>query len=296
MNESGSVYCRSCGHGLVAQAKDQPVTSYCIRCGKPLPSQNVAACPSCGYPIAAYATPGSPPQTGPPPQQAAPPNPSNQWSNNDGEALARIRTFGLIGIIGLIILFVTVWGFSGLNYLNVLLTNTPGSVNLNALTGIILLVISLGSIVLQILSIAYGRAAFRFLSPVDSNFQTPLSLSFGLYVGFILSFVGLVLTIVSATMLGPSSGFAALAVALLVGGGLTLLGGVVALLIGLVGLLLGIWRFGSRYDEGLFKAAAILYIIPLASIAAPILIYYGAGAVERRLRDFIPPKNMQDAA
>lgn len=295
INETGSAYCRSCGKSLAAQTKDQPVNSYCIRCGKPLPSENATSCPSCGYPLTAYGKPESPPQTGPPPQQPRPPSPANQWSQNDGEALSRIRTFGLIGIAGLIIGFVTIFGFQGLNYLNTLLSNTPGSVTINVLTGLIILAISLGSIVLEILAIYYARAAFRYLTPVDSNFQTPLSLSFGLYIGFILAFVGFVLTIVSATMLGPASGFSGLAVALLVVGVLMLIGGVVALIVGLVGMLLGIWRFGSRYDEGLFKAAAILYIIPVASIAAPILIYYGAGSVANRLRDFIPPKTMQGA-
>lgn len=223
-------------------------------------------------------------------QPAVPPPPAYQWSANDGEALARIRTFGLIGIAALIIGFVTIFGFSGLNYLNVLLSNRTGAMSLSALTGIITLGISLSSIVLWIIAIMYIRAAFRFLLPVDLNFKTPLSLSFGLYLGFILSFIGLVLTIVSATMLGPSTNFGDLAVGLLIGGVLTLLGGVAALLVGLVGLLLGIWRFGSRYDDGIFKVAAILYIIPVASIAAPILIFYGAGAVEKRLNAIIPPK------
>lgn len=220
--------------------------------------------------------------------------PVNLWSPNDNEALSRIRIFGLIGIAGLVIGSVTIIGLSGLNYLNALLSNTPGRGTFSVLTAFLLLGTSLGSIVLWIIAVVYGRAAFRLLSPVDRNFQTPLSLSYGLYVGFVLLFVGVTLTI-TATLLGSAGANADIGVLLLLVGGLTLLGAVVALLVGFVGLLLGIWRFGSRYDEGLFKAAAIIYIIPVASIVAPILIYLGAGAVEGRLRDFIPPKEVQGA-
>lgn len=205
------------------------------------------------------------------------------WTPIDGEAISKIRVFGLVGIVSLVIGFVSVFGLSGMDYLTALTLRGPrpafslGIIGIFALTAVLLL-----SVALEVLSIIYGRSAFRSLSAVDSNFRTPLSLSYSLYVGFAMLIVGFTLTVV--TLLERSSGSMSgvESESMLVAGGLLVIGAAIALIIGEVGLLLGVWRFGTRYDEGLFKIAAVLYIIPFAAVLAPLLVYLGAGSVEKK--------------
>ncbi len=291
LNDADATYCRWCGSKLeTAVQPGQPLPKYCPHCGRQLDSQYAATCPSCGGFLTAYAMPSSSVVQAPAYAQAqAPPaGPRYQWTSNDGEALAKIRTFGLVGIISTVISFVYILGFSGLSFLSMILypPATPSASGIMSIA--IALVITFSAIALELISIVFGRAAFRSLSRVDGNFSTPLSLSFGLYVGFILLCAGLVAAMGSLLPAGSSGTSGAVALGLLALTGFLLLGAVIALIIGEVGLLIGVWRFGSRYDEGLFRAAAILYIIPIAAIVAPILVYLGANAVERKISGYIP--------
>jgi hypothetical protein len=53
--------------------------------------------------------------------------------------------------------------------------------------------------------------------------------------------------------------------------------------LGLIGAILGLWRFGSLYESTVAKVGAILYIIPVLAIIAPILVLIGAYQVQKRL-------------
>jgi hypothetical protein len=66
-------------------------------------------------------------------------------------------------------------------------------------------------------------------------------------------------------------------------GPLLYLGGLLAF-IGLIGTIIGLWRFGSKYSSGVTKAGAILYIIPVVAILAPVLVLIGAHQVHKRLQ------------
>ena len=294
-NDSDASYCRSCGADLKLAAASRVQQKYCPHCGRPLPSEYAATCPSCGGFLTAYGAqeqappavlqPYPVPQAQPYPQTAWQ---GSRWGPHDGTALSKIRLFGLIGLIGSIIGITFTIGTSSLNYFSAILS--PGTaVVTNAIGASLVLVVILVAVALQFVSIVFGRAAFRSLAGVDGNFRMPLSLSYAMYIGLILLVagfalvIGALLTTTSTTALGTAE-FAAIAL-----GGFVLIGAIVALIIGEVGLLVGVWRFGSRYNEGLFKAAAILYIIPFASVVAPILVYIAAGSVEGRLRQFMPP-------
>ena len=62
--------------------------------------------------------------------------------------------------------------------------------------------------------------------------------------------------------------------------------GVILELIGVIGgQILGLWRVGERYGQTTLKVGAILTIVPLLSIAAPILVIVGiSGAKQRALQ------------
>jgi hypothetical protein len=63
---------------------------------------------------------------------------------------------------------------------------------------------------------------------------------------------------------------------------IVLLGALLGFL-GIIGLLIGLYRIGSRYDSTVTKVGGILYIIPVASIAAPFLVLAGTQGILRRL-------------
>ncbi len=295
LNGNDASYCKSCGVDLKLATAARIQQKYCPRCGRPLPSEYAATCPSCGGFLTAYGMQqqAPPPVAQPYPTPQAQPYPQaawqgGQWGAHDGTALSKIRLFGLIGLIGSMIGIAFTIGTSSLSYLSAILS--PGTAAVTSAFGasIVLLVI-LVAVALQFISVIFGRAAFRSLAVVDGNFRMPLSLSFAMYIGLILLVVGFTLVIGELLTAPGTAALGAAEFAAIAVGGLILIGAIVALIIGEVGLLVGVWRFGSRYNEGLFKAAAILYIIPFAAVVAPILVYIAAGSVEGRLRQYIPP-------
>lgn len=296
VNDQDAVYCRSCGSDLRVTAVQQPSVppKFCPNCGNELPSQYAATCPRCGTFLTAYGRPASATPLVQPPYQFTPAPPiqhpaARTWTPNDREALSKMKLYGLIGMVSLIFGFAIEFGFQGTSMLSQVAITGAGSTGVTLSVFILVMGLLAASFVIQLVALFFGRSAFRSLASIDSNFHSPLSLSFALYIGFALFMVGLGLVL--GSLIGPlpkgtvlSGNLVALAL-----GGLLLFGGAIALLIGLVGLLLGIWRFGSRYDEGLFKAAAILYIIPVVDIVAPILIYLAANSVEKKLAGYLPP-------
>ena len=72
--------------------------------------------------------------------------------------------------------------------------------------------------------------------------------------------------------------------------GLILIVGIAAILalVGYIGLLIGLWRLGTRYDSGLFKAGAILAIFPLLNLVGAILILVAAHTARERLNSTPP--------
>jgi hypothetical protein len=61
--------------------------------------------------------------------------------------------------------------------------------------------------------------------------------------------------------------------------------GLLLAFVGWIGVILGLYRIGKRYGTGLARAGAILYIIPLLNIIAPILVLVGVS----RIRLDAPP-------
>ncbi len=145
----------------------------------------------------------------------------------------------------------------------------------------------LAGVVLALLSFVLYTLGFASLRRADSRFTVPMVLCVIGLIGLLLliGFAGLyAASIQSALGCGSSDTTCQNSATSLPAGAGALLwvGGLVAL-VGLIGAILGIWRFGGRYQSGVAKAGAILYIIPVLAIIAPILVLIGAHQVQKRM-------------
>jgi len=284
--------------------------AFCAFCGKPVPP-GAAFCPSCGATVARtpaaapMPTYGAPPPAGPPmaggwsppptyagapypgtPYPAPPPGPSPQERQKDGEALRAIEIAAIIALVG--------FAFSAATLVltpieNVITTTTSSpstnsTVHFSLNTTFFYVLIAAGGL-FTLLEYAWYRSGFHTLAAYDTRFRTPAALVIVAIVGYILVILGAVIFVndlgqlvnscpggSTSNLTAPScaipSGFwAALA--------LVLVGAIVAL-VGFIGLLIGIWRLGTRFSDGLFKAGAILLIFPFLQIIGAILVLVAA--------------------
>ena len=147
-------------------------------------------------------------------------------------------------------------------------------------------------VVIEIIALLQLRSALASLTKVDRQyFGIPSKLTLVVIIALPLLIVGLFVTLAE---LGPffssisqnqgqaptlSNGVGILLGASAVEG----IGGI-AILIGYIGgIILGVWRMGSRYNETLFKIAAIFLIIPLLQIIAAILILVGVPSAKAKV-------------
>ncbi len=166
--------------------------------------------------------------------------------------------------------------------------NTTITVNSGALWSLLGLVVA-GSAIGFVGLVLYRRC-FVGLRSFDRDFASPASLTVLLLIGLVLlvaAVASLLATLVglSGCVLGgpsPPACATSLFDTLLAEAGIILVA-LILVIVGLIGLLLGIWRVGTRYNSTLLHVAAILYIIPIASVIAPILTLVEARAIERRL-------------
>ena len=70
--------------------------------------------------------------------------------------------------------------------------------------------------------------------------------------------------------------------------GVIMVAGTLAL-IGEVGAILGLWRIGSKYGQTSVRVGAILFIIPLVSVAGSILLFTGIRQIARTLNEVNAP-------
>lgn len=212
------------------------------------------------------------------------------------DGASRIKWGALLGILGLVLAIVGVFliifevGFavgggisSSANYTSILNT---------ILLGIVAI---LGGVALALLSFVLYTLGFASLRKADGRFSVPMILCVIGLVGLLLlvSFAGLyTLSIHTALGCGVNDTTCQNNATTLPGGSAALLygGGFLAFL-GLIGAILGLWRFGSRYQSTVAKVGAILYIIPVLAILAPILVFIGAYQVQKRLSQ-APPAMM----
>jgi Protein of unknown function (DUF973) len=221
------------------------------------------------------------------PPYGAPGMPSPTSNADDLTGTQRIKMGGLLGLLGLLLaiggtlyLIVDV-GFA----LGTISSGSAASVIQALEIGIALIVVG---VILGLLSFVLYTMGFSSLRRNDRAFSAPFILCIIGLIGLlsILAFFAVFLdAAVMAVACGSTptgtcvsnadSGVAGLFAIAALGG---LLG-----FIGLIGAILGLWRFGSKWNSSMAKIGAILYIIPIASIIAPLLVFLGARDVEKRL-------------
>ncbi|MGA9838973.1 MAG: DUF973 family protein [Thermoplasmata archaeon] len=231
----------------------------------------------------------TPPMTWTPNVSTASPTPA---APEEIAGASRIKWGALLGILGLALAIggtLVVLVDVGLGVTNV---TASGYVSLlhTILLAVVLIVVG---VFLALLSFVLYTVGFASLRKADRRFSTPMVLcvigllGLALIGGFVIFYASAINSAIecpssnstcqnNATSLGHGE------VALGYGGGL--LG-----FIGLIGAILGLYRFGTRYSSTLAKVGAILYIIPVLSILAPILVFIGAHMVLKRLGQPAPP-------
>ncbi len=148
----------------------------------------------------------------------------------------------------------------------------------------VLLGLIVAGVLLQVVSLGAYGSAFGLVRLVDARFSTPRILSVIGLAGFVLILLGLgaLLGFVFQAVSCGSAGSTCLDPGLVLASGIAALLGSVLAFVGWVGLLLGLFRFGQRYESGLLKVAAILMIIPVANLAAPLLAFIALRNVPQR--------------
>ena len=212
----------------------------------------------------------------------------------------KLTIFAIIILASLVVSFSVTFLFNPFGYLFVTNPAAIGSttptfaIGPNFLTYIIAWAVV--TLVVEIFTFLQLRSAFKTLSAVDRpRFKTPSTLTLLLIIALPIVIVGVTIEIAGLApflnavaqsqkagqpVTTPSlSGFGEF----FAGAALAFIGGIITLIGFIGGLILGIWRLGSRYDESLFKVAAILFIIPLLDVVSPILILIGARQVRNRL-------------
>lgn len=154
---------------------------------------------------------------------------------------------------------------------------------------------AIGNFVIGIVAFILYRSAFGTLAQNSENFGGPRTLSTIGLVGYIMLLLGFLLFIVALltaiSCANSNSGTGTVGydncITAIGGealGGIALLGlGALLAFIGWIGLILGCYRAGDRYDETTLKIGGILYIIPFASMIAPILVFIGASSAVRKI-------------
>jgi MFS family permease len=232
----------------------------------------------------------------------APPQPAV-----DLDALSKFKVASIVALVSTAAGFLYPLVAGALGYYTVSVPTGGGTptIHATALYGVA------GAIVfgaaLSLVSLAVLRSGFVRLRPVDGRFEsTPtfVLLAMIAYVLIAIGFVALVAVLVQivnciggATTVPPGCVNAG---GLL--GGIALLGiGGIILLIGGIGTIIGIWRLGDRYHDGVFKAAAILWIF--IGLVGAILTLIAVSRAERMVRSappapsfaaapFVPPPPM----
>lgn len=138
------------------------------------------------------------------------------------------------------------------------------------------------SVVIGLVTLVLYRMSFRALVPADARFSMPATLSVVALIGTVIALAGGVLLMetvyqaVGCAGAGQPLTRSCLPLSAFVGtAALVAIGGITAL-VGVIGILIGVWRLGTRHDEPLFKAAAILLIFPFADIVGAVLMLVAA--------------------
>jgi len=209
-------------------------------------------------------------------------SPAPQWQDTRATDRSALNDVFIAVVLGLVAVFISVGWLFASPALSVLTASTSasGTTISVAQSGLVLILILIGiSAALELVQLWLYRRAFVTLARVDDQFSTPSKLVLVLLIALvflILAVIGIFYELAQAVSCAgagnpiPASCIDGGAVLGLLG--LLLVFGIAALVGFFGGLILGIWRLGTRYNDGLFKAGAILTIFPVLNIIGTILI------------------------
>lgn len=225
------------------------------------------------------------------PAPAAPP--ADHWATErSGIRLARLAA--LLSLLGLVVALAAPLAFLVVLGLHIPIIGT--SFGSAAFTIVILeerMAIILVGVLLMLGALTLYLLAFAKIRRNADGFGAPMVLTLlGLLGAFLLVLgAGLILGQVYSAVncaAGAAVG-SCISLSTVAAGVYAILGGLFLAFLGWIGLILGLYRMGKRYDSGLTKVGAILYIIPFLNLVATILVFIGIhGTVEKYARSAPP--------
>jgi len=252
----------------------------------------------CGVPVATGREPFIPDPGAPPPgviwPQQRPTSPAtpdifSAFGNVSRPALSDVSLAAILGLLGVVVSIALLLVTPVVSLTGVTTVSSGTSVSLN-LTGLLLLGGVGGSgVALTLLELWFFRRAFRRLARKNREFSTPATLTLVAMLGLVIMIVALIglVWVLYESILCAGSGNAITLTCLNTGtilGLVAVLGVlVIVVLVGYVGLLIGVWRLGTRFEDGKFKAGAVLLIFPYLSVAGLVLILIAARSAAGKL-------------
>lgn len=208
-------------------------------------------------------------------------------------ALSNVAWAAIIGLIGAILSLVELFARNTVSLLGVSAGTMGTSLSLNLSALYFVAALAAAGIAFGLAEIWLYRRAFRRLTPLDTNFRTPASLALVAMISLIIVvLIGVALLVLLYQAFVCAGAGNPIATACLSGDvlglvGLLVLVGIVGF-IGYVGVAIGIWRLGTRYGEGMFKAGAILIFFPLLNVVGLLLILIAARSTRARIESGSP--------
>jgi hypothetical protein len=258
---SGAAFCPFCGSPYPAAGMGPPLAA-----STPSPTFGPAA----GFAGPGYAAPGAAfgPGTASPATRAS-----------ERAALQYVALAGILFIVG-----------GALGLVSDFSTNVSGTTYHFSTT---FLAFALAAASIEFVLVVLLLLAFRRLAAVDPRlFSTPSKLAYVLAAAILLLLIVLVplvnaLNTFETCASNAGNNQTALTHCVTSGSFGAIVGGVAVIgiiaLVGLIGVLIGLWRLGTRYQNGLFKAGAILSIFPLLNLVGGVLLLVAARGARERL-------------
>jgi hypothetical protein len=206
----------------------------------------------------------------------------------DQAALSNVSIAAMLGLIGAILSVVGIFASPASSLVGVTTTPTGTTVSLPLGALYFVAALAVGGLAFGLIELWFYRRSFVALRPIDNRFSTPASLVLAAMIGIILAVLGaigifvLLYQAVVCAAGNPLTSSCINVTGILGLAGLLVVALIVAL-VGYIGLLIGIWRLGTRYQEGLFKAGAILLIFPVLNLVGLILILVAARSARSKV-------------
>jgi len=229
------------------------------------------------------APPAPPPMSSPPLPPVAPSGPSAPVSPDEVRGLRSTEAAAVTGLlaVGLGLLApVLITLLTGLEVHYRGFHIGSGSLRIPTLEAIVV-AITVAFLLVLIADLFYARS-FRAFRKVQPGFGAPYALVVVGIVGAVLVFLGLLVVLdqiaTNLACLENTQSSSCVSLTAIGTGVIAIFLGLLLSLLGWIGVLIGVFRIGSRYRSTVLQVGAILTIIPIVTVVAPILILIGSAS------------------